>query len=513
MIKILSGLRILNKIRRSFLTKEDKKFIKSNSSLPQRSCEKIIILEITDDYYFLIHNYFLLKENIFLNKKIIGIWTKCLKRDQGTLNFLRFLFHYLIDSLSKYKWTKLYKSIGVSDVITLNDNFISNVVLNNNLNTNKIKKINKSEILELSYKGIKVGDLIYDYYLRYFLRPTFDVSNIFAIKKILNYIRTSYQNLENFYNKNRINIFCYIPQYAGYIQHGLPVRYFLKKNIPVIGGITSNQYVKKFTKKDFLHTYKCQRVKKDFDKLINKNHKIKEAKLSLMKKFSGNFTKGYEYMRSNPFRKNKLKFKINADIVIFLPNFVDEPHCYGNLVFNDFYEWIVETIEYLKNIKPIKLAIKIHPNSLYASEIFTNELKDKYSDIIWLEKNVSNTLIFKNKPKLVISPYGTILHEAAYHGIISIAAGINPYMSYNFVFTPSTKKEYFNLLIKGINKELKLDKDFKKRVEECYYMYFLHNNDYFKNIPRELYLKKNISKPGDVQNASKILKKFLEGDI
>ena len=82
-------------------------------------------------------------------------------------------------------------------------------------------------------------------------------------------------------------------------------------------------------------------------------------------------------------------------------------------------------------------------------------------------KNVSNTLIFKNKPKLVISPYGTILHEAAYHGIISIAAGINPYMSYNFVFTPSTKKEYFNLLIKGINKELKLDKDFKKRVEEC----------------------------------------------
>ena len=212
-------------------------------------------------------------------------------------------------------------------------------------------------------------------------------------------------------------------------------------------------------------------------------------------------------------KKNKSNLKLNFDVVIFLPNFVDEPHCYGNLVFNDFYEWIVETIEYFKNIKEIKLAIKIHPNSLYASEITTNKLRDKYFDLIWLEKNVSNRIIFKNKPRLIISPYGTVLHEAAYHGVIPLAAGVNPYMSYRFVFTPKNKKEYFILLNKGINGQLKLEKDFKKKIEECYYMLFLYNNDYLENTSRKLYLKKNISKPGDVHNASKIMKIFLKGNI
>jgi hypothetical protein len=513
MIKIPSNFNFFNKLQRTFLKDEEKKFIKLNKFLPQRTSKKIILLEITEDYYFLIHNSLLLKEKMFLNKKIIGIWTKCLKRDEGKLNFIRFLLNYLINLLLKYKWSRLYKSIGVSSVISLNDNFISNILLNNNLITNKKYEINKSEILKLSYKKIKIGDLIYDYYLRYYLKATFDVSNIFVINKMLNYIQRSYQNLEKFYKVNKKNLFCYIPQYASYIQHGLPVRYFLKKRVPVIGGMTSNQYVKKFTINDFLHSYKCQSVKREFHKLNNKNQKRRDARLTLINKFSGNFVKGYEYMKSNPFKKNKSNLKLNFDVVIFLPNFVDEPHCYGNLVFNDFYEWIVETIEYFKNIKEIKLAIKIHPNSLYASEITTNKLRDKYFDLIWLEKNVSNRIIFKNNPRLIISPYGTVLHEAAYHGIIPLAAGVNPYMSYRFVFTPKNKKEYFILLNKGINGQLKLEKDFKKKIEECYYMLFLYNNDYLENTSRKLYLKKNISKPGDVHNASKIMKIFLKENI
>ena len=116
----------------------------------------------------------------------------------------------------------------------------------------------------MSYKKIKIGDLIYDYYLRYYLKATFDVSNIFVINKMLNYIQTSYQNLEKFYKVNKKNLFCYIPQYASYIQHGLPVRYFLKKRVPVIGGMTSNQYVKKFTINDFLHSYKCHKLTVNF---------------------------------------------------------------------------------------------------------------------------------------------------------------------------------------------------------------------------------------------------------
>ena len=67
--------------------------------------------------------------------------------------------------------------------------------------------------------------------------------------------------------------------------------------------MTSNQYVKKFTINDFLHSYKCQSVKREFHKLNNKNQKRRDARLTLINKFSGNFVKGYEYMKSNPFKK------------------------------------------------------------------------------------------------------------------------------------------------------------------------------------------------------------------
>ena len=47
-------------------------------------------------------------------------------------------------------------------------------------------------------------------------------------------------------------------------------------------------------------------------------------------------------------KKNYLKINKKFDVIIFLPDFADAPHCYGNLVFDDFSDWIEETLEFLK---------------------------------------------------------------------------------------------------------------------------------------------------------------------
>ena len=134
------------------------------------------------------------------------------------------------------------------------------------------------------------------------------------------------------------------------------------------------------------------------------------------------------------------------------------------------------------------------------------ELKIKFSNFNWLDKKTSNKNIFKKKPIFGINPYGTVLHEMAFNKVIPISIGSNPYVSYNFVFTPKTKDQYFQLLKLGINKKLKLPKNYKREILEWYYMFYLHNNDIFENLQRKLSLKS--IRPSDHDDDLKVLKMF-----
>ena len=83
-------------------------------------------------------------------------------------------------------------------------------------------------------------------------------------------------------------------------------------------------------------------------------------------------------------------------------------------------------------------------------------------------------------------------------------------MSYNFVFTPKSKKEYFVLITKAIQNKLNFKKNHKEKIAECYYMYFLHNGDYIKNHSRVVNLKNYLPSVGQ-SGIYEILKKFNEG--
>ncbi len=318
------------------------------------------------------------------------------------------------------------------------------------------------------------------------------------------------KNLDNFYFENKKLISAYLVQKAFYI-NGFAVRYFLDKKVKTFGGITDNQYIKKFSKKDYLASRNCKNVNKSFKKLKDKRIKIRISKRYLENKFQGKKVKGLDRMRESPYGQKK-KFKISRkfDVVVFLPEFSDAPHSYGNFAFNDCNEWVHETIKFLK-LQKLNIAIKEHPNTwLHSSQMFIDILKKKYSGLVWFNKNISNLAIFNKKPKFGISPFGTVLHELAYHNIIPIAAGNNPYMSYDFVFTPKNKKDYFSLISLAAKNKLKLKKNYKEKIAECYYMYFLHNDDYMENYSRSVNLKDHLHVYGK-KDIYSILKKFNEG--
>jgi hypothetical protein len=183
---------------------------------------------------------------------------------------------------------------------------------------------------------------------------------------------------------------------------------------------------------------------------------------------------------------NKLR---NIDGVLFLQDFYDSPHDWGNLVFNDYYIWTIFTLNIIRKYK-LKIAIKPHPNSWYNSPDsigLYERLKKRYRNIIWLNKDLPNKLIFK-KIKFGISATGTVLFELAYHNIKAVSCGDHPGKDFNFTINAKSKDEYRSILL-NID-QISKPSCSKKNLLIYNYIYFHFNMDAFKNVARKIELKK-----------------------
>jgi hypothetical protein len=223
-----------------------------------------------------------------------------------------------------------------------------------------------------------------------------------------------------------------------------------------------------------------------FKNFPEKSRKIKDAKNLLIKKFSGKKIVQESYMKNSVFSKKKFDITIKPKVVIFLHDFLDSPLSFGKVLFNDFYEWTNETLNFLrKNNLNKEVFIKPHPNSIKESWKVEHDLKLKYSEFTWLKKDISNKHIFNLKPLFGLSVYGTVLQEMSYYNIPSICCGDNPTMSYNFVYYPKNKARYFKLIQLGINSKLKIQSK-KRKIYEMTYCNYLHDE-----TKLDLLIKKN----------------------
>jgi hypothetical protein len=199
----------------------------------------------------------------------------------------------------------------------------------------------------------------------------------------------------------------------------------------------------------------------------------------LQNKFSGNIDKSSSYMNSsayNPQLCNTINLE-NIDGVMFLHDFFDSPHIYDGMLFNDFYEWTIFTLDLIKEYN-LKIAIKPHPNQVKESIEVINNLKKQYSNLFWIEPNVSNLSILNSNIKFGISLYGTVLHELAYFGKFAISAGNNPHYAFDFIYKPKDIFEYKNLILNQFETSNIVDQ--KKDVAIFYYMHNVYKKEDLK---------------------------------
>jgi hypothetical protein len=473
--------KILFYLDQLFLDKEQNKFVKNNNKYKKKNeikkftHKKKILVQI-DNKNFNLLLIKLLKYKFFKNIQFTGIYTMSLN-PYNNFFFCTEIIYKIKNKIYNYllfnKWANLYASIGVNAQYNVNkskNNYLSNDKIVNRI---FLSLKNKKSVLKIKYKNILIGDLIYDSFIRYGKHPTVNIKSIFL--KII--IKKSIEVLDYcFLNLKRSKIEKYYTSFSSYINHGLVVRYFIRIGVPVISSGSRYSYFKKLNSKDFKHMENFISFKKEYKKLKNKNDKILEANKLLERKISGQNEISSNYLNNISYKNNKADDqRINdLDGIIFLHDFYDACHDFDGLIFEDFYEWALYSLNIIKKFK-LRIGIKPHPNNIIESKKIIKKLKKKFNDLVWLDETISNLKILQYKNiKFGISATGSILYELAFFSKMGISAGYSPTISFNISKNAKNKLEYKNYLINAI----KYAKNYNvSKLEACkvYYMYFLHN--------------------------------------
>jgi hypothetical protein len=467
------------------LSEEEKKYIiKSEKNIENKNNKEFVLFNSLHQDSFTLGLVFFLKKELSFKYNSIYFYYDCLF-DHKKKSFLRNLINKIYLFLRYNKNRRLYTANGgkyLHPIKNIEDR--KKIKIRVNKIIQNIKSSN--DIINIRIDGIYFGDLIYDTYLRFFEKSTYSKNDLYYIKQIIFHLLVILSNAHFLLKNFKIKYF--ISKYYSYIFHGALVRFFLKNKIKVItGGYTGHQLILHKNSKDYYASNEWEKYNSDFSKIANKKKSIKLAKDEIEKIFGNNNKKKYFYMKKiSNFKVIKLKNDFIG--IIFLNCFFDAPHVSGNLLFTDFYDFIVSTLNfYRKNNFQNKILIKPHPNALPGNQEIINNLKKDYSDFVWISKFTNNLDLFKKKPIFGISTFGTVLWEMAYHNIIPIAAGRTPYKSYKFVLNPNTKCDYFDLLKDTISGRIKIkNKINKKEIYEWFFMHYLNNRSLLKNDDNKL---------------------------
>jgi hypothetical protein len=376
---------------------------------------------------------------------------------------LRF-FYYFLRKFTRID--KLYRSFGASfgfsNVFTANT---MQMAVNTNFNS-------KQELLNFSIDGIKIGDLIYDTYLRECSASTVDLDDKRLFWMIDNAISIYYSS-KNYLRNN--NVQKLILSHGVYLNYGIIARVAVYNDVDVYL-FGHSKAIHKFSKDHLLQFIKHHDYSSEFKLLDNKEERRENARKILEQRCSGIVDQGIFYMESSAYapviEKSPKVFLNNGKtkVVMMLHCFFDSPHIYRNMIFPDFHEWsnfVLSTVD----ISNVDLVVKPHPNGKPGNGKIIAKLKEKFPNVRFIDKSTSNKQLILENVDVLLTVYGSVASEFAYHGVNVITAGDNPAVSYDFCLHAKDKDEYKAYLQDIENVSVNISKE---KVAEFFYMHYLH---------------------------------------
>lgn len=356
-----------------------------------------------------------------------------------------------------------------------------------------VKIKSKKDLVGLRIKGVLVGDLINDTYMRFKPAPTVNLKKKYLIIIIWQAYRDVRRATKYF---EEVKPSAYLTSYTTYIQHGVAVRVALLAGVKVFSLSNFQEFAKELSIDDWFQTQNPDFYAKDFSKLGSHESKLALAEEAMSARVSGKIDNATSYMKKSAYVHSDMILPSLSDaIVIFLHDFYDSPHVYRNMVFPDFWEWVCFTIDTLQS-SGIEFYIKPHPNQVELSDRVVEDLKSKYASLNVLPKEVSNKQLVDAGMICAVTVYGTVANEMAYLGVPTIAAAQHPHISFDFCRTATCKTEYAKYLKSYDN--LNLDQMTMRRQSLIFY--YMHNLNFLperKNLMEDVIKLHYISLEGD----------------
>lgn len=351
----------------------------------------------------------------------------------------------------------IYKSFNIQEFYLWWNSYLNPfIVIPSIFKTMNIYLFTRSgeNLLKIKYKGVYIGDLIYDTLIRF--KPnsyTLDNIKIEHIRLILRAFIT--------FNINNKLIKKYNPTYLVtshnvYAEFGMLPRQIRHNNNGIV-----------FLKD--IYAYKCYDIKtpinehflkvrrSDFQEKLICDDYYSNARKYFKERMLGNINQidvKNAFTNKKPYKISDLKIihpkiDINKKNVIVMSHaFSDSPHVGEGLLFKDYYDFLEKTLIRLNDNNEINCFVKTHPSSYMWNEKGGVEHlieKNKLSNIYILPNDL-NTNSICELANYIVTAKGTAGLEFSCLGIPAITAGKGFYYGFDITKEPNSISEYYNYL-------------------------------------------------------------------
>ena len=459
--------------------KENKKYWKEKDKIES---EEYICAEICE------RNMYEIEQNILVGKLLQNQkkMKLMIREENGVVDKIR-LSNYLkfLPIINSYEVEKKY------NLFKYMFEYYKNYILERNKAIKIFKELKIEDISKLTVSGIKVGDLIYDEYIR----VNEGVYKVEKNKKILKLIKRMCALIrfnKEFFEKNNIKYLIITDKC--YLNHGILYRTALEKGIRVIHYLTVEKEITNKTK--YRHFFCLNNSTEELIKKFEKNNitlpeVLLQVKENINHRLNGNIQDLdviNAYRDKKFFSRDEIYQKLSLDnkkknAIIMCHAISDFPHI-DSSIYEDYYIWLDRLLDLIKDNNQVNWLIKPHPTSyMYAEEgVVEKLLKEKNILNVKLVPNNMSTASLKEFTDIILTVRGTVGLEFALLGIPTLNAGKGFYSGYGICYEPNTEEEYKKYLdnILEIAKPLT-----EKQIRDASILYYFIK---IKNRPNFPYL-------------------------
>lgn len=438
-------------VRRNYflspLQKSLRERVAQASPKPKTPNAPIVVVQCVEDYF-----YFGLFSQILGGLRKYGPlrvdqYSLRSLRQGSSLSFRRFFWNSLGQNLiSDWKWRRLYRAFSDRTAYCAAGWIAPWTALRLWVAAFRLwRSLEDADgVAQLTIRGVWVGDLIIDSYIRFKPAAEFRLKDLY----LLAVIRQSLKDIEQafgYFGKTKPALL--LTSYTTYIQHGIPARVAAHLGVKILAFSNMQEWATEITSTSPWHTRSGTSYKPDFSSMPGQEEKIDAAKRLLEARLRGEIDSATTYMKTSAYgQKKDIAIDVKGMPVIFLHDFSDSIHIYRWIVFHDFWHWICFTIDTLK-AAGIAFAIKPHPNQTSDATGATDLLRAKYRDLNLVPTDVSNKQLVEAGMSCAVTVYGTVASEMAFMGVPTISCGDSPHVSFDFCRTARTPKEYASALV------------------------------------------------------------------